>query len=142
MDPDTPVARRTVLAAGVAGAGALTLAACSPSSPDPSATPTATAGTELARLADITVGQAVAAKLNGQNVLVSRPTASTAACFSAICTHQGCTVMPDGDRLSCPCHGSQYDPKTGDVLRGPAPKPLAEIPVTVQNGQVVTSGSA
>ena len=56
---------------------------------------------------------------------------------SAICTHQGCTVNAAGKQLNCPCHGSQYDAFTGAVLRGPAPKPLAEVAVRVSGDQIV-----
>jgi cytochrome b6-f complex iron-sulfur subunit len=59
--------------------------------------------------------------------------------FTAICTHMGCTVAPAGGlHLKCPCHGSTYDAATGKNTGGPAPKPLAEIPVTVQGGSIVS----
>ena len=47
----------------------------------------------------------------------------TYSAVSPICTHQGCTVEFAPDRLSCPCHGSEYD-RTGAVLRGPTRAPL------------------
>ena len=44
--------------------------------------------------------------------------------FTAICTHQGCTVNAVADNvISCPCHGSQYD-ASGRIRKGPAPKNL------------------
>ncbi len=52
--------------------------------------------------------------------------------FSAVlveCTHRGCQPEPEGDRLVCPCHGSQFS-FAGDVLRGPAELPLLRFPVT------------
>lgn len=138
-----PISRRAALAGGLGGAGLVTLAACGGSSgaatnsvpPDTSGKPTA-----LAKLDSIPVGEAVAAKLVGRPVIVARPTATTAACFSAICTHQGCTVAPSGKRLVCPCHGSVYNATTGAVISGPAPRALAAIPVTVDDGEVVTAG--
>ena len=39
------------------------------------------------------------------------------------CTHKQCSVNPSENRLSCPCHGSQFD-ATGNVLEGPAKKNL------------------
>lgn len=54
--------------------------------------------------------------------------------FSATCTHQGCTVEVIADGLiSCPCHGSQFDVKTGAVRRGPAARPLPEVEVVVRD---------
>jgi cytochrome b6-f complex iron-sulfur subunit len=43
----------------------------------------------------------------------------------ARCTHLGCTPNWFGDqnRFKCPCHGSNYT-LAGDVIAGPAPKPL------------------
>ena len=58
--------------------------------------------------------------------------------YSAVCTHQGCDVAyKDGD-LACPCHGSIFDPADGAaVVTGPAQRPLPEIPVKVEGGEVV-----
>lgn len=141
---NSPVTRRTVLVAGVAGAGAVALAACSPGGGAGSGTtaPTAAADQTLAALKDIPVGSAVSATLpDGSPVVVAQPTAGTAVCFSAICTHQGCTVAPSGNELQCPCHGSLYNAATGAVLQGPAPRPLAQVPVHVVGGEVLTGPS-
>lgn len=94
---------------------------------------------KLATLDRIPVGQAVAATLDGKPVVVARPSAHQAACFSAICTHMGCTVQPAGRQLHCPCHGSVFNATTGQVIQGPAPTPLPKVAVTVKNGEVVTT---
>ena len=48
------------------------------------------------------------------------------------CTHLGCTPnwFPAELRFRCPCHGSNYN-LSGDVLAGPAPKPLWRCAVDV-----------
>ncbi len=56
--------------------------------------------------------------------------------FSAICTHMGCTVAPEGKRLLCPCHGSTFDAFTGKNLSGPAPSPLEKVSVRLNGSQV------
>ncbi|MGQ0645122.1 MAG: ubiquinol-cytochrome c reductase iron-sulfur subunit [Elusimicrobiota bacterium] len=47
------------------------------------------------------------------------------------CTHLGCTPnwFPAESRFRCPCHGSNFDPQ-GDVIAGPAPKPLWRVSVS------------
>ncbi len=52
------------------------------------------------------------------------------AALSPICSHRGCTVNIEGPRLVCPCHGSTYD-RSGQVLRGPAERPLEAFAVAV-----------
>jgi cytochrome b6-f complex iron-sulfur subunit len=161
--PDPVLSRRTVLTVGAASVGIVALAACGsdstkkaadPSGPGSSSGTSSTsqkggssgsadggAADRLVALDSITVGEAVAASLSdGSKVIVARPTATTAACFSAICTHQGCTVAPAGKQLHCPCHGSIYNAVTGAVIQGPAPRPLPKVPVKVADGQVVSAG--
>ena len=132
------VRRRTVLTGAGVAAGAFALAACS-SGNDGSATGTDDGqAAPLAQLDEIPVGGAVSAKgSDGKPLLVAQPEAGTAVAFSAICTHQGCTVAPGEKELVCPCHGSAYDAASGEVLRGPAPRPLSEVPVHVEAGAVV-----
>jgi thiosulfate dehydrogenase [quinone] large subunit len=60
--------------------------------------------------------------------------------YSAICTHQGCTVAykSASKKLVCPCHGAQFDPlANGAVTTGPAETPLAKVAVKVSGGWVV-----
>ena len=147
------VSRRAIITTGVgAAAGLGLLAACGTSNdsggganPAASTAAGATSGstggasTGIVALSSITVGQAVAATLDGKPIVVARPTNSTAAAFSAICTHQGCTVNVNGAVLNCPCHGSKYNALTGAVENGPATQPLPSVAVTVTDGQVVAS---
>ena len=48
------------------------------------------------------------------------------------CTHLGCTPNWFGaeGRFRCPCHGSNFNAQ-GDVIAGPAPKPLWRVAVDV-----------
>jgi Rieske Fe-S protein len=147
MTAESPT-RRTVLTTGVAvagaAAGAVALAACgtdsgSSSSSGGSTAAAAPSGTTVAALSDISVGGAKSVTVNGQEAIVARPTDTTAACFSAICTHQGCTVKPDGAKLNCPCHGSVFNALTGAVEQGPASSALPSIAVKVDGSNVVTA---
>ncbi|MEY3443970.1 MAG: hypothetical protein RLZZ519_2251 [Bacteroidota bacterium] len=51
------------------------------------------------------------------------------------CTHQGAQLQLFGDKLQCPAHGSEFDPK-GAVVQGPAADPLRTFPVSVQGAQL------
>lgn len=68
--------------------------------------------------------------------------------YSAICTHQGCwvtrlaTMGELKGNLLCPCHGSVYDPRRGaQVLDGPAPRPLATLPLALSGKMLVVAGT-
>lgn len=53
--------------------------------------------------------------------------------LSSECTHRGCVVGPEGSRLVCPCHGSEYD-RQGRVLAGPATRDLDVLPSRLDDG--------
>lgn len=74
-------------------------------------------------------------------VVVTQPEAGSYKAFSAICTHQGCTVGSVIDNvIQCDCHGSQFSAKDGSVISGPALKPLAPKTVSV-SGKTITVGA-
>ena len=142
--------RRTVLRAiSVSGAAAVLLAACgggdavtdggAPASDGAGSgggESSAPAGGGLIATADVPVGSGVI--LEAEKVVVTQPTEGMFKAFTAICTHQSCTVASvKADRISCACHGSAFSAKDGSVLGGPATRPLKEIAVTVKGDQVV-----
>lgn len=98
------------------------------------------AGTALVKASTVPVGQG--GKFNdpasGNPAWLVHTSASHFVAFSAVCTHAGCTVNFDSSSMQfvCPCHGGTYDAKTGQVLGGPPPAPLAAIPVHVVRGEV------
>ncbi|MEM3342419.1 MAG: Rieske (2Fe-2S) protein [Thermoplasmata archaeon] len=51
---------------------------------------------------------------------------------SVRCTHDGCTVILEGDRWVCPCHQAIFEVESGDVLSGPAKEPLPVLTVVVE----------
>lgn len=77
-------------------------------------------------------------------VYVRRLESGALSAVLASCTHRGCQPEPLGDRLSCPCHGSEFSFE-GDVLAGPADEALTRFDVVEADGQIVvrvSGGSA
>jgi Rieske Fe-S protein/uncharacterized membrane protein YphA (DoxX/SURF4 family) len=60
--------------------------------------------------------------------------------YSAVCTHEGCTVQYNSAarNLQCACHGAVFDPESdGSALSGPTNKPLPKIKVAVEGAWIV-----
>ena len=66
-------------------------------------------------------------------LIVSRVAEGQYVAVSALCTHKACLLRPGGERLLCPCHGSEFTLE-GQVLSSPARKDLARFPVTERDG--------
>jgi Rieske Fe-S protein len=119
-------------------------AASTPASSAPATPPVPLAApiaeTDLAKVADIPVadipvGGGTVFPTN--RVVVTQPSAGQFKAFSAICSHEGCTVnQVAGGTINCPCHGSRYSITDGSVVRGPAVHPLHPRSITVQDGAV------
>ena len=117
-----------VCACGLTACGSK-MASNAPTTADPSPA----GGPQPVPIADVPVGGSIVVMVDViYPVVVTRPTSTTFAAHTAICTHQGCTVKPgQGVELGCPCHGSRFDAATGQVLGGPAAHPLRAWPFTV-----------
>lgn len=75
--------------------------------------------------------------LASQKIVLTQPTAGNYKAFTAVCTHMGCVVGTiQNGLIVCPCHGSQYHIADGSVANGPAPQPLAAVPIKVVGGQI------
>ena len=59
--------------------------------------------------------------------------------FDDTCTHQGCSLAEgelDDTTVQCPCHGSQFDVTTGEVIGGPATESVDVYQLRVESGEV------
>jgi nitrite reductase/ring-hydroxylating ferredoxin subunit len=90
--------------------------------------------TEVGKVKDIAPGTMNGLKAGETRILVS----NIGGTFQAIgdrCTHRGCSLSKgrlEGEVVTCPCHGSQFNVKTGAVVRGPAEEPERAYPVTAE----------
>jgi thiosulfate dehydrogenase [quinone] large subunit len=97
----------------------------------------------IAAISDLNVGSALQIKLTSGDPGILIRTATDAVCaFSAVCTHEGCTVDYDSasKELICPCHGARFDPlQNGKAIGGPTRTPLTELPVQISGEYIISS---
>lgn len=81
-------------------------------------------------------------KLTGET---SARAADGIVAYSGVCTHTGCDVTDwygDVLRFKCPCHESEFDPAdSARVVGGPAPWPLAALPLKLVDGALVVAAA-
>ncbi len=94
----------------------------------------------LIKLSDVpsntAVSVSVPTSVSSQGALLITQSGGKLTALDSTCTHMGCKVAPDGGKLQCPCHGSEYT-LTGQVTQGPAPSALHPVAVKVDGGEVV-----
>ena len=140
-----PGRRKFVLVSGAAAVAAACGGPSSPGAPTFVPTPSPTpAPPNRVHVPLPAVGQTVAAEgklLLPLPLAVTRLSETVVVAVSRICTHMGCTVnlpLSPGQVLECPCHGSRFQ-VTGEVVNGPAERPLSSFPAAIQGAEVVVT---
>ncbi len=84
------------------------------------------------------VGGSIIIRLKGEEILLARYAEDGVSAVSPICSHEKCTVAYRRrvNRFECPCHGSFFD-VSGQVLNGPATKPLKTWPAHLDQGRII-----
>ncbi|GGW48726.1 iron-sulfur protein [Streptomyces lucensis JCM 4490] len=125
-----PATRRTVLATGAAALAAGCVGCGGDNGSGSSG------GTKLTAVSDIPEGGGKV--FRDQKVVVTQPAKGEFRAFSAICTHEGCTVdqVADGT-IDCPCHGSRFHIADGSVAHGPATRPLPKKSIKVEGNSIL-----
>jgi glycine/D-amino acid oxidase-like deaminating enzyme/nitrite reductase/ring-hydroxylating ferredoxin subunit len=79
-------------------------------------------------LDELSPDEAAVTRIKGMRAGAYRDHENKLHLVDTTCTHMGCEVeWNSGDRTwDCPCHGSRFS-YTGEVIEGPAKKPLAEV---------------
>ncbi len=87
---------------------------------------------------EVPVGFLRRVEVDGAAVCLGR-TADGWVAFQDTCTHQECSLADgelDGGVIVCPCHASEFDLRTGDVLCPPALEPLPIFEARVEAGEL------
>jgi 3-phenylpropionate/trans-cinnamate dioxygenase ferredoxin subunit len=92
----------------------------------------------LGRAEDLEEGGMRAFDVQGTTIAVANVAGAFHA-FDDTCTHRQCSLA-EGDlhesTVICPCHGSEFDVESGEVLRGPAREPVETYEVRVEDGNL------
>ncbi len=138
-----PIGRRSFinycLTASMAAVGALAAYAFGKYLFPPSSfSAAAETGAVRIKLDELAIGSAKVFRYKGQASVAVRTAEKSVSAVSAVCTHLGCIVRwDDGKRLLvCPCHGAMFD-VNGNVVGGPAPRPLVSYPTRIAQDEVI-----
>lgn len=141
---------RAAAALGIGVAGGSALAGCGngtttrravTSEPEVTSGPRVAPGEAIAAASSLETNSAVpyTNAETGQPEVLVRLADGRLVAYSAVCTHQGCTVAykPDTRKLACPCHGGTFDPaQRAEVVAGPPPRPLPAVEIEERNGRI------
>jgi nitrite reductase/ring-hydroxylating ferredoxin subunit len=90
----------------------------------------------------LVAGKMVGAEANGKPILVANIDGKYYA-IGDKCTHRGCKLsggsIEESGVVGCPCHGSKFDVRTGNVVKGPAKTPEPVFQVKVEKDDVLVS---
>jgi 3-phenylpropionate/trans-cinnamate dioxygenase ferredoxin subunit len=89
--------------------------------------------TTVGKAGDVPEGEMRSYQVGGEDVAVANVDGELHA-FGDVCTHAQCQLSEgdlDGITVTCPCHASEFDVTTGNVLNGPATEPVDAYRVEV-----------
>ena len=142
--PATNFQRRSVMRTAIVGALAVAATFAGRALPKSSASvksSTKGKGKQIIKVAELPVGKTFNFVHSAQGVpaILFRTKAGVFA-YSAICTHQGCSVAYKSStkKLICPCHAAQFDPfANAKVVSGPAERALDKVNVKISGTWIV-----
>jgi 3-phenylpropionate/trans-cinnamate dioxygenase ferredoxin subunit len=94
---------------------------------------------KIGSTADVPAGQMRAFDAAGNKINVANDDGTLYA-IDDTCTHMGCSLARGrlaGTTVTCACHGSQFDVTSGEVVRGPAQRPVRPYRVVVEGTDVL-----
>ena len=92
---------------------------------------------QLVESSKVPVGGGIKVESTAGVLMIVQPTRGKFSAFSAICTHAGCEVSrATAEAIICTCHDSRFSTSDGDVISGPAGRPLRNFAVVERNGML------
>jgi 3-phenylpropionate/trans-cinnamate dioxygenase ferredoxin component len=95
----------------------------------------ATEPVTILKTSEIPAGAIVAVDVRGTRIAVAN-VGGTYYAFDDACTHEQCSLTEMGElagtTVTCTCHGSEFDVRTGKVLAPPATVPVKVYPTRVE----------
>jgi thiosulfate dehydrogenase [quinone] large subunit len=142
--PATNFQRRSVMRTAIVGALAVAATFAGRALPKSSASVKASTkgkGNQIIKVAELPVGKTFNFVHSAQGVpAILFRTKTGVFAYSAICTHQGCSVAYKSStkKLICPCHAAQFDPfANAKVVSGPAERALDKVNVKISGTWIV-----
>lgn len=95
----------------------------------------------VALVKDLEQGKMIGVEAGGQEIVVANVDGNYYA-IGDRCTHMSCMLSEGslkGQNVTCSCHGSVFDLKTGNVVKGPAKKPEPVFQVKSEGEQILVN---
>ena len=96
---------------------------------------------KVASVNDLKLGNMMKVEIAGKQICISNLDGKYYAIGNR-CTHMECLLSDgelEGENVTCPCHGSVFNLKTGAVLKGPAKTSEPVFVVKVESEQVLVN---
>jgi 3-phenylpropionate/trans-cinnamate dioxygenase ferredoxin subunit len=90
---------------------------------------------------DLEPGKMIGVEAGGREIVVANVDGNYYA-IGERCTHMSCMLSEGslkGQTVICSCHGSVFDLKTGNVVKGPAKKPEPVFQVKSEGEQILVN---
>lgn len=94
---------------------------------------------KLASISDVKPNIMMGLEINDKKILLVNVNGSYYA-IGNVCTHRSCQLSKgklQGETVVCPCHGSTFDLKTGNFVKGPTKKPEPTYELKVENNDIL-----
>ncbi len=98
---------------------------------------------KVASLGDLSDGEMTLVNVDGDGIVIASLEGDYYA-FDNECTHSSCSLSEgelNGEIIRCPCHGAEFDIRTGEVVNPPAVEPLQIYSVMIEDNDIFIGSS-